>query len=414
MSASPAASPTPSPAPAPAATAGRYLRHTQIEGFSQPAVARLRIIVVGAGAIGNEVIKNLVLLGAAQQGRGLIRLHDFDRVEAHNLTRSVLLRPADIGHDKAASVASHARELDPAVRIDATGGDIADTLSLADVIDADIVIGCVDNFEARIRINQLARLAATPWINTAIDSRYASVEVFPFAGAEAAPCFECGLPASVYERLAQRRSCGGLLKLAQAEQIMPTTALTTSVAAALAVSQALILTGCDQRVSAAALPSSIRLFSDGQLGTTSRSELARASLCACCDALPWQIKLQGRAGTMGELRQWARQAGLSTSAQLQLSDALIASAACTHCGPQANTDALIGRRAASVPDAVVVCAHCGHASVAVDIQDRFVLSDLDTLPNEHVLPGSWAAIDDHYLSLQAEPSNWPHTPETPS
>ena len=73
-----------------------------------------------------------------------------------------MLRESDIGQNKAASVAARANELDPAVEIAAIAGDIHDTLDLASVRAADIVIGCTDNFEARIRINQLCLLAGTP------------------------------------------------------------------------------------------------------------------------------------------------------------------------------------------------------------------------------------------------------------
>ena len=41
----------------------RYQRHELIDWFSQQRLADSRVAVIGAGAIGNEVIKNLVLLG---------------------------------------------------------------------------------------------------------------------------------------------------------------------------------------------------------------------------------------------------------------------------------------------------------------------------------------------------------------
>ena len=63
----------------------RYRRHDLIDWFSQERVAAARIAVIGAGAVGNEVVKNLVLLGV-----GAIDVFDFDVVELHNLTRSVL------------------------------------------------------------------------------------------------------------------------------------------------------------------------------------------------------------------------------------------------------------------------------------------------------------------------------------
>ena len=60
----------------------RYQRHALIDWFSQAEVGGARIGVVGAGAVGNEVLKCLALLGV-----GALDIYDFDRIEVHNLTR---------------------------------------------------------------------------------------------------------------------------------------------------------------------------------------------------------------------------------------------------------------------------------------------------------------------------------------
>ena len=223
----------------------RYSRHRAIAGFSQEALQSLQVLVIGAGAIGNEVVKCLCLLGV-----GRVDVFDLDRVEIHNLTRSVLLREADIGRSKARAVVEHARELDPAVELHAFDGDIRDTLSPARVAGADVVIGALDNFEARLRVNRLCHDLGRRWVNAAIDHRHASVEAFAFdragngiaidaeGGAAPVACYECGLPDSVYARIAERYSCGGLQRAALAQRIMPTTAITASLAAALADEQA--------------------------------------------------------------------------------------------------------------------------------------------------------------------------------
>src|SRR5690606_21990413 len=90
----------------------RYARHRAIAGFSQETLQASRFAVIGAGAIGNEVVKNLCLLGV-----GAIDVYDFDTVEVHNLTRSVLLREADVGTGKATAVARRAQEMDPGVAV---------------------------------------------------------------------------------------------------------------------------------------------------------------------------------------------------------------------------------------------------------------------------------------------------------
>ena len=62
----------------------------QMSWFSRPKVEQATVMVVGCGALGNEVLKNLALFGV-----GHIVVVDFDQVEPHNLTRSVLFRMED-------------------------------------------------------------------------------------------------------------------------------------------------------------------------------------------------------------------------------------------------------------------------------------------------------------------------------
>src|SRR4051794_28803994 len=124
----------------------RYHRHGLIDWFSQEAISRMTIAVIGAGAVGNEVIKNLALLGVGQ-----LNIYDFDRVEEHNLTRSVLFRETDIGRSKAEVAAERAMAMDTNVSAQGFHGDFWRTLPLSTLRGLDVLFCCVDNFEARIR-----------------------------------------------------------------------------------------------------------------------------------------------------------------------------------------------------------------------------------------------------------------------
>jgi len=53
------------------------------------------ITVVGAGAIGNEVIKNLGLLGIKK-----IKVIDYDQVDETNLDRCIFFTPNDVDNNK--------------------------------------------------------------------------------------------------------------------------------------------------------------------------------------------------------------------------------------------------------------------------------------------------------------------------
>ena len=128
----------------------RYHRHSLIDWFSQETLSGTKAIVIGAGAVGNEVIKNLALLGV-----GRIHVFDFDTIEEHNLTRTVLFREEHIGRSKAEVAAEQAAVLDSNISVTGTHGDFWDYLTFSELRSSDILFCCVDNFEARIRCNTL-------------------------------------------------------------------------------------------------------------------------------------------------------------------------------------------------------------------------------------------------------------------
>ena len=64
-------------------------------------LASLNYFLVGAGAIGCEVLKNWSLIGLGEKGAGgKILVTDMDRIEKSNLSRQLLFRSSDIGHAK--------------------------------------------------------------------------------------------------------------------------------------------------------------------------------------------------------------------------------------------------------------------------------------------------------------------------
>ena len=57
------------------------------------------VLVVGAGALGNEVLKNLTLMNV-----GKVIIVDFDTIEMSNLNRSILFRADDANKNKSKHV----------------------------------------------------------------------------------------------------------------------------------------------------------------------------------------------------------------------------------------------------------------------------------------------------------------------
>jgi molybdopterin/thiamine biosynthesis adenylyltransferase len=357
----------------------RYLRHSLIDWFSQDAVRGARIAVIGAGAIGNEALKNLALLGV-----GAADVYDLDRVEIHNLTRSIFLRENDVGASKASAVVARAAEVDPSVALRAVEGDFWDTLSLAALGRYSAVVCCVDNFEARLRLSQLCLIAGVDLVNAAIDSRHVMVETFPFAEGTLPACYECHLPPSAYERVAERYSCGWLRKAAWTERKVPTTTITASVAGALAASAALRLGGGTET-------GARRVFVDTVAGGSTVSRLERQSGCVGCGAFSKRPRVIA-AGNDWERRVSETRGEHRTQEALvvRLSDPIVTAYGCALCGGPAAAQPYVNRRAADFDDRIMRCASCGQQSATVEIRDELTFDELLERFHGHAVPVKYA------------------------
>ncbi|MET0441021.1 MAG: ThiF family adenylyltransferase [Casimicrobiaceae bacterium] len=351
----------------------RYLRQQGIEGLAVERLQSMHVSVVGAGAVGNEAVKNLVLMGV-----GAIDVHDFDSVEIHNLTRSVFLRDGDVGGRKAQAVVDRASELDPNVRLRAIEGDAWRTLRLADLRRRDAVICAVDNLEARMRLSQLCVLAGVDLVNAGIDSRYASVEVFAFSSAAPQACFECHLPGSAYGKVAERYSCGWLRRALLAEEKVATTAITASVAGALAVQAAL-------RVGGHVGAESRRILLDTRSGRSTVVSLTRNAACAGCA----QVSPRPRHVAAGGDWQRALATHAAGADAVLLSDPVIFNYACTACGPAPHATKYTGHRADEFDDRIMRCAACGQLSTRVDIRTEATVDELRGLFADSPVPAKF-------------------------
>src|SRR5688572_4855912 len=90
----------------------RYHRQQLISWWDQRRLSEATMLVAGAGALGNELVKNLTLLGV-----GTLIVVDMDAVELSNLSRCVFFRGEDEGKSKARVVSERASGLNPDVRI---------------------------------------------------------------------------------------------------------------------------------------------------------------------------------------------------------------------------------------------------------------------------------------------------------
>ena len=212
-------------------TEDRFERFSLIPWWDQDRLRRARVLVVGAGALGNEILKNLALLGV-----GRIAVVDLDSVERSNLPRAVLLRERDIGRPKSEAVAAALHDLHPDTRVFPIRADVIHGVGMGLFRWADVVLGAVDNREARLAIGRFCQLVGRPWIDGGIEVLAGIARVFlPGDG----PCYECTLSEEDWKILANRRACTLLPRDAAPEPRVPTTPTTAAIVAGVQCAEAL-------------------------------------------------------------------------------------------------------------------------------------------------------------------------------
>jgi molybdopterin/thiamine biosynthesis adenylyltransferase len=202
---------------------GRFARLEAIEWWDQALLGESRVLVIGAGALGNEVIKNLALLGI-----GHLVIVDMDRVELSNLSRSVLFRAEDEGQPKAVCAARAAQHLYPDIHARAVVGNLMADVGLGYFRWADVVVGALDNREARVFVNSACARTNRVWFDGGLDVLQGIVRGF---APPASACYECTMSQVDWELLNRRRSCSLLARRALAERGTPTTPTVASIIA---------------------------------------------------------------------------------------------------------------------------------------------------------------------------------------
>ena len=97
-----------------APTGSRYDGQIAVFGKAfQAKIQQNRQFLVGAGAIGCEMLKNWAMMGLGTQGQGKIHVTDLDTIEKSNLNRQFLFRAKDLGSFKAEAAGSAVAEMNP-------------------------------------------------------------------------------------------------------------------------------------------------------------------------------------------------------------------------------------------------------------------------------------------------------------
>jgi len=208
----------------------RYSRLKTINWWDQSVLKNANVLVVGCGALGNEIVKNLTMLGT-----GNIFVVDMDVVEKSNLTRSVLFRKEDEGKSKAETIYKRASDINNEVNIKCFYGNVFE-LGLGEFRKMNVVICGLDSREARLFVNQSCWKVNRPWIDGAIEVLNGVTRMFiPPDDA----CYECTMSENDYLLLNKRKSCMllGLDEIHQGK--IPTTPTVASIIAGIQVQEAI-------------------------------------------------------------------------------------------------------------------------------------------------------------------------------
>lgn len=169
---------------------------TQAAQFTSPAaldavygpgtadrVHSARVLVVGAGGVGCELIKNL-----ACTGFGSIVVIDLDTIDVSNLNRQFLFRKHHVGKSKAVEASASIARMVPGTNIEGIVGNIKDSrFGISFFKGFNLVCCALDNLEARRHVNRMCLAAKVPMIESGSTGYIGQTAVV----AEGFECYDC-------------------------------------------------------------------------------------------------------------------------------------------------------------------------------------------------------------------------------
>jgi ubiquitin-activating enzyme E1 len=126
----------------------------------QDKIANMKQFLVGAGAIGCEMLKNWALIGLGTGPNGQISVTDMDQIEKSNLNRQFLFRPRDVGKLKSECAANAVQTMNPELRgqintmRDRVGPDTENVFNEDFWNSLDGVTNALDNVDARTYVDR--------------------------------------------------------------------------------------------------------------------------------------------------------------------------------------------------------------------------------------------------------------------
>ncbi|EXJ84516.1 ubiquitin-like 1-activating enzyme E1 B [Capronia epimyces CBS 606.96] len=153
-------------------------------GSTYRLVKESRVLLVGAGGIGCELLKNLVLTGF-----GEIHIIDLDTIDLSNLNRQFLFRQEHIKKPKALVAKEVAQKFNPGVKLIAHHANIKDRqFNLEWFAGFNIVFNALDNMDARRHVNKMCLAVDVPLIESGTTGFKGQVQVIK---KDKTACYDC-------------------------------------------------------------------------------------------------------------------------------------------------------------------------------------------------------------------------------
>lgn len=171
-------------------------------------IRELSVAVVGVGGVGSVTAEMLTRCGI-----GKLILFDYDKVELANMNR-LFFQPHQAGLSKVDAAAATLQAINPDVTIDAYNYNITtmdnfqhfcDTISKGSLSKGpvDLVLSCVDNFEARMAINTVCNELNQRWFESGVSENAVSGHIQFLVPGESA-CFACAPPLVVASKIDEK------------------------------------------------------------------------------------------------------------------------------------------------------------------------------------------------------------------
>ncbi len=168
-------------------------------GDKQKILRSADALIVGAGALGNEIVKNLAFLGF-----GKITVVDFDSVEYSNVSRG-MFEFSDIGKNKAEVLAKRMGEKSPYTEIKSISARVEECEE--EQLKSQVIVSALDNMAARIWLAAFCVKNRIPLVDGGIREFSGRIQTYIPNG----PCLACGIPLDRYGEIMELSNpCEGL------------------------------------------------------------------------------------------------------------------------------------------------------------------------------------------------------------